>query len=167
MFSIENPLRGGSSRQREVLRRLHAVSGAGTSPSKGGSVIFPPPSGMSGSSENPLLGAERGLSLQGWVLKTHPCTLLGRGQACAGGGIACLKAVKLSLWFATFIVSTGLATGDFQQLLGDAALTPFVVFQSQVLDQALGIIRGVFHRHHACALLAGFGTQQHRMNIDV
>src|SRR5262249_12360819 len=49
--------------------------------------------------------------------------------------------------------SASLTTGDLQQLLRDGALAQLVIFERQVFDQSVGIIRGVFHRYHASALL--------------
>ena len=41
--------------------------------------------------------------------------------------------------------SSGLTAGNLQQLVRDIALTQLVVFDRQVFDQSIGIIRGVLH----------------------
>ena len=37
----------------------------------------------------------------------------------------------------------------------------------QILDQALCTVGGIFHRDHSSALLAGFGIQQHLIDVNV
>src|SRR5215471_14207036 len=63
--------------------------------------------------------------------------------------------------------SPRLSAGDLQQLFRDVALTQLVVFERQVFDESVGVIRSVLHRYHAGALLTRLGIQQHLMNVDV
>src|SRR5262245_66221484 len=58
-------------------------------------------------------------------------------------------------------VSLRLAAGDFQQFLRDVALPQPVVLEREVLDQVLRSFRRVLHRHHARALLACLGVEEH------
>jgi hypothetical protein len=53
-----------------------------------------------------------------------------------------------------------LCARDFQQFLGDIGLSELVVFEGQIFDELVGIVGGIFHRHHSRAMLAGFGFQQ-------
>src|SRR6185369_3660379 len=63
--------------------------------------------------------------------------------------------------------SAGLTAGDFQKFLSDIVLPQLVVLERQVVDQRLGVVRGVLHRYHARALLTGLGIQQNLVNINV
>src|SRR5438876_5447707 len=60
-----------------------------------------------------------------------------------------------------------LAAGNLQEFLGDRALTPSVVFDRQILDQVDGAVRGVLHRHHAGAVLAGLRLQHGPIHVNV
>src|SRR5262249_33436087 len=60
-----------------------------------------------------------------------------------------------------------LTAGEVKQFLRDIALTLFVEFERQVLDQVVGVVCGILHRHHAGALLARLGIQQNPVKINV
>src|ERR1039458_1094677 len=66
-----------------------------------------------------------------------------------------------------FSTNRHLRGGDLQKFLRDVRLAQLVVFQRQVLDDLLGVVRGVFHRHHACALLAGLRLQQNLVHLEI
>src|SRR6185503_12225330 len=63
--------------------------------------------------------------------------------------------------------SIGLAAGNLQQLLRDGSLAQLVVVQRQVLDHRVRVVGGALHRHHACALFAGLGVEQHGVKEHV
>src|SRR5215204_3213278 len=63
-------------------------------------------------------------------------------------------------------MSLRLTAGDLQQFFGDVALPQAVVLELQLVDQRLSGLRRVLHRHHAGALFAGLGVQQHEVDED-
>ena len=52
-----------------------------------------------------------------------------------------------------------LRAGDFQEFLCDIRLAQLVVLKGQIFHKLIGVVGGVLHRHHASAMLAGFGFQ--------
>src|SRR6266496_2632445 len=54
---------------------------------------------------------------------------------------------------------------DLKQLGGDASLTHLVVLESEILNKFLGVVRGVFHRHHARAVLGRARVEDHLENL--
>src|SRR5258706_15783497 len=48
---------------------------------------------------------------------------------------------------------------DLDHLAGDIGLADLVVGQRQVVDEVLGVLRGVLHRNHAARFLAGLAFQ--------
>src|SRR5678816_4082166 len=63
--------------------------------------------------------------------------------------------------------SIRLATRNFEQLLCDRPLSQLVVLERQVLDHGRGVVGRALHRHHACALFARLGVEQHGVEQDI
>ena len=70
-------------------------------------------------------------------------------------------------WGLSFAIISKLTAGDFQEFLGDIALTQLVVFERQIMDQRGRIVRGARHGHHPGALFAGLGFQQNPVDKNV
>lgn len=55
--------------------------------------------------------------------------------------------------FSDELTESELSCGNLEDLVCDTGLTRRVVFESEVFDQILCVVRGALHRNHACALL--------------
>ena len=55
--------------------------------------------------------------------------------------------------------------GDFEQLGRDAGLAHLIVFERQVFDELMRVVRRVFHRDHARAVFRRAGVENHLVNL--
>ena len=51
------------------------------------------------------------------------------------------------------------AAGYVQKLVGDHLLSDLVIYQGQVLNHIVRVVRCTAHRHHAGRLLTGYGLK--------
>jgi len=77
------------------------------------------------------------------------------------------QGIQLDLQLMDIVPNIRAGQGDLEQLFGDVGLAELVVFKSQVLNELVGIVGGVFHRHHTGAVLAGFGFEQYLVNLEI
>jgi len=72
-----------------------------------------------------------------------------------------LNAVDLSL------VEDELGGRNFEDLVGDAGLAGFIVSESEIFDEALGVVGGALHGDHSGALLGGACAEERLIDREM
>ena len=60
-----------------------------------------------------------------------------------------------------------LGRGDLEEFGGDAGLAGLVVFESEILDESLGVVGRTLHGDHSGALLRGPRVEDHLVDREV